>query len=78
MEGLLVMSSYCIVRFFRDDRPRRVMRRGLTLAAAQAHCRSPETSSRTCTTSRCKAYTRRVGEWFDGFTDRCGRKRRRR
>jgi len=43
--------SYRIVRMYqREDMRhlRRVVKSGLTLAEAQAHCKSPETSSSTC------------------------------
>ncbi len=45
----------------------RVLKRGLTLEQAQEHCRSPETSSKTATSAKAIAYTRRVGPWFDAY-----------
>jgi hypothetical protein len=61
---------YKIVRFYRADGvPRRTIRTGLTLEEAQAHCRDPETSSSTCTTSAGKARTKRLGPWFDGYEE---------
>lgn len=48
----------------------RTIRRGLTLAEAQAHCSDPETSSSTATGSKARARTRRHGAWFDGYSDR--------
>lgn len=47
--------TYKIVRFYAPhlNKQNRVIRRGLTLEAAQAWCRSPE--------------TRKEGEWFDGY-----------
>lgn len=64
-------KRYKIVRhYFNSDAPgRRTIKRGLTLEEAQAHCRDPETSSRTCTGSRACARTRRWGQWFDGYTE---------
>ncbi len=62
--------SYKIIRmFFQDQRfgPRKVIKRGLTLAQAQAHCRDPETSSSTCTKAEGKARTKKYGPWFDGY-----------
>lgn len=49
--------TYAIVRHYAPhiNRPNRVIKRGLTLEAAQAWCRSPE--------------TRKAGEWFDGYTE---------
>ena len=61
-------TCYRIVRCVRDsDRRPRIVRRGLTLAEAQAHCQDPETSSSTCTASAATARTRRIGPWFDAF-----------
>lgn len=58
-------DRYKIVRYFNDGK--RTIERGLTLEEAQAHCRDPETSSKTATSARAKAITRRKGEWFDGY-----------
>jgi len=45
---------YKIIRFYRaDGRPRKVIKRNLTLDEAQAHCRNPATS--------------KAGVWFDGY-----------
>lgn len=44
--------TYMIIRFYRDDRPSEVVRTGLTLVEAQAHCRRPDT---------------RGEDWFDGY-----------
>ena len=64
-------SHYSVIRFYRDaDIRSRTLLTGLTLAEAQAHCNDPETSSSTCTGAVGKARTRRVGAWFDGYTDR--------
>jgi hypothetical protein len=61
--------TYKIIRFFRDTYRKRTIATGLTLEEAQAHCRDPETSSRTCTKSAGKQRTRRCGPWFDGYTE---------
>lgn len=62
--------SYKIVRhFFRSDRRARVIKRGLTLQEAQAHCQNPETSSSTCTTAYARRYTDQHGAWFDGYEE---------
>jgi hypothetical protein len=67
---------YRIVRrYFHSDRCRpRVIRRGLTLEEAQAHCRDIETSSSTATSSKARARTRRCGPWFDGYEEDRGRR----
>lgn len=60
--------AHNIVRMYKDAYPRkRIIARGLTLEEAQAHCKNPETSSSTCTSSAGKARTRRLGPWFDGY-----------
>lgn len=64
------MTKYKIVRCYRDAGIRqRTMRTGLTLEQAQAHCNDPETSSRTATGKAANATTRRVGDWFDSYTE---------
>ena len=67
--------SYKIVRHYQNyvgpshaQYRRRTVMSGLTLEEAQAHCRSSETSSRTCTNHAGKTRTKRYGHWFDGFT----------
>ena len=61
--------AYKIVRHYFNTSTKRVIKRGLTLQEAQAHCRDPETSSRTCTTREGKARTQRYGAWFDGYDE---------
>lgn len=63
---------YKIVRhYFNPNRRsnKRTIKSGLTLEQAQEHCKNPETSSRTATSSKAMAYTRRHGAWFDGYTE---------
>lgn len=71
------MERYRIVRqyFNSDAHPSRTIRRGLTLEEAQAHCRDPETSSKTATSARGRTRTRRYGPWFDGYELDDGRRR---
>mgnify|MGYP003115284307 CR=1 FL=1 len=62
--------SYKIVRMFRDyHQPSQVIKRGLTLEQAQAHCRDPETSSSTCLHAEGKRRTELRGPWFDGYEE---------
>lgn len=63
---------YKIVRIYfdREKAPnRRVVKRDLTLEEAQAHCKGPQSSSRTCTSRAGKARTRKYGPWFDGYEE---------
>lgn len=60
--------TYRIVRrYFNDHIEPEVIDHGLTLEEAQAHCKDPETSSRTATNPEAKARTDRFGPWFDGY-----------
>lgn len=62
--------TYRIVRLFQKGEPqRRGLPTGLTLEQAQAHCKQPETSSSTCTSSEGKRRTRQRGPWFDGYEE---------
>lgn len=63
-------DTYKIVRgYFNSDKwPGHTVRTGLTLEEAQAHCRDPETSSRTCAKAANVRRTERCGPWFDGYT----------
>jgi hypothetical protein len=61
-------DTYKVIRFYRDRWPnRRTIRRGLTLAEAQAHCQDPQTSSSTATDAAGRRRTARLGPWFDGY-----------
>ena len=59
---------YRIVRNYFNGRPR-LIRTGLTLEEAKRHCQDPETSSSTCKGKVGKARTRRMGPWFDSYTE---------
>jgi hypothetical protein len=63
-------KPYRVVRMYRDRPGRRTIIQRCTLEEAQAHCRDPETSSSTCTTTEGKRRTRRLGPWFDGYESR--------
>ena len=60
---------YKIIRNYRDSYRKRTIKTVATLEEAQAHCQDPETSSSTCTTAAGKARTRKLGPWFDGYTE---------
>ena len=60
--------KYKIIRMYFKSRSR-VIERGLTLEEAQQHCRNPETSSTTCTSTAGKRRTRSKGQWFDGYEE---------
>lgn len=64
------MSTYKIVRnYFDSPRHGEVVKRGLSLEEAQAHCQDPETSSSTCTKARLRLRTKQHGPWFDGYEE---------
>lgn len=64
------MATYKIVRLYqRSGKRSRVIRRGLTLEQALAHCLDKETSSVDATTAKAKRYTERHGPWFDGYEE---------
>jgi hypothetical protein len=63
--------TYRVMRFY-FNRPgySRTIHQCVTLAEAQAHCNDPETSSSTATSATARARTRKLGPWFDGYTER--------
>lgn len=66
--------AYRVVRFYFNKPGRgRVIMNHVTIEQAQAHCRDPETSSRTCTLPMNTRRTRRLGPWFDGYEVSHGR-----
>lgn len=61
-------KKYRVIRMYKEAGIRqRVIKTGLTLEQAQAHCRDPETSSSTCTRYTGRARTKACGQWFDGY-----------
>ena len=62
--------SYKIQRcYFQGGRRPRTIASGVSLEEAQAHCRNPETSSSTCTSAVGRRRTKRLGAWFDSYTE---------
>ncbi len=60
------MDRYNIVRNY-FSHSKRIIERNVTLEEAQAHCKDPETSSKTATSSAARRRTLRFGDWFDGY-----------
>jgi len=62
------MGNYYITRFFdRSDIPDQILKTGLTLEEARAHCKDPETSAKTATSIEAVLRTKNFGFWFDGY-----------
>jgi hypothetical protein len=64
-----MITTYKIVRLFKNSDARRTMKTGLSLEQAQTHCRDRETSSSTATGKTQTALTRRSGPWFDAYEE---------
>jgi hypothetical protein len=63
-------STYSIYRkFFNDDIDTEFLVGGLSLEDARAHCRDPETSSRTCKEPENVARTEEYGPWFECYDE---------
>jgi hypothetical protein len=62
-------KTYKIVRGYFNDYPKEVIRTGLTLLEARVHCKSPETSSKTCKLPENVRRTEERGPWFDGYDE---------
>ena len=58
-----------IVRHYQRSGRKLTIRRFALEADAQAHCRDPETSSRTATSAEGRKRTRKCGPWFDAYTE---------
>ena len=63
------MTYYKIIRCYRDQDVSPMLRSGLTLKQAQAHCQDPETSSSTCTAKAGLQRTEWHGPWFDAYEE---------
>jgi len=59
--------TYRIVRVYRANHPRQVLKKGLTRAEALEYTNDPETTSATATSAEARAHTAQFGEWFDSF-----------
>jgi len=62
-------STYKVIRMFRDSSKRMIIKTGLTLEEAQAHCKDPETSSSTAKGIVELTLTKNFGPWFDGYEE---------
>ena len=61
-------DTYKIVRYYSNSKYwHRVLKTGLQLEEAIAHCRDPESSSATCTKYSNRIRTKKVGMWFDAY-----------
>lgn len=65
----MLIQEEGIVRMYFKDHPNKVIKRGLTLEQAQAHCRNPETSSSTAVSATAIERTKEFGPWFDGYEE---------
>ena len=64
-----MIATYKIVRIYSNSKIcGRTIRTGLTLGEATQHCRDPESDSKTCTSYNARQRTKKVGAWFDGYT----------
>jgi hypothetical protein len=67
------MKTYKIVRFYQDESiDNEVIKTGLTLEEAKAHCADPESDSKTAKSSVAVVATARLGAWFDGWREEPG------
>lgn len=63
-------TTYKVVRMYEDDGiENEVIKRGLTLDEAQAHCKDPETSSSTAQDLEGQTRTAMAGRWFDAYVE---------
>lgn len=67
------MATFVVHRNYqRDDIPKEVLKRGLTLEEARAHCEDPEAASKTAKSRVAVEATKHLGDWFDSFTQEPG------
>ncbi len=60
-------TVYCF--YAARDLEHTIVSTNLTLKEAQAICKNPETSSRTCKGHNAKMKTEQFGPWFYGYTE---------
>jgi hypothetical protein len=60
---------YKIVRNYFNGGHSKTIKSRLTLEEAQAHCKNPETSSRTCSAATNRRIGKGNGPWFDSYTE---------
>jgi hypothetical protein len=64
------MSEYNIYRVFADEElGKTLIEQGVTLEEARAHCKDPETSSKTARSDDARERTRKYGPWFDCYEE---------
>lgn len=66
---------YRIVRRYRDNQRREVIKTDLSEANAQQYCRWAESSSPTATSASARARTATFGPWFDGYEEQAPKRR---
>lgn len=68
-------KTYMVIRWYSDSDIRaRLIKSGLTMEEAKAHCLDPETNSVTCTSKEGQKETFTYGSWADIWTEDDGRK----
>jgi len=60
------METYMIMRKYASGNEK-TLDTGLTLDEVRAHCKDPETSSRTASTAEAIEHTEQNGPWFDVY-----------
>lgn len=61
-------KTYKIIRFF-EKHPNKVIKQGVSLKEAKAHCNSKRGSSATATDIEAVMLTKNFGSWFDGWAE---------
>lgn len=57
-------KQYLVVRYYQNNRNKRIQRTGLTLKQAQEWCEDPETSSMTAKNA-CNGNDKIIDKWHD-------------